>query len=154
MNKIYTIFILYWMWLLTIYRSTEYCHKCHKLKSSMHNSYLFRCQPILRYIMTEYNLDIFLSEYSISMFHALIFQRLKSCYRWICRKQQGIPLMQLLIISLLSVFINTQTPRPYRRTFADEIFKGVFLNENCYILIILSLKFIHRFQHCFRWWLG
>ena len=66
------------------------------------------------------------------------------CNRQISRYQQGIPLTRLLIISLLSVSINTQKPRQNGRNFANDICKGVFSNENCCILIKISLKFIHR----------
>ena len=39
-------------------------------------------------------------------------------------------------------FINTLRPRQNGRRFADEIFKWIFLNENVWILINISLKFV------------
>ena len=38
--------------------------------------------------------------------------------------------------------INTLKPRQNGRHFADDIFKCIFLNENVWILIEISLKFI------------
>ena len=38
--------------------------------------------------------------------------------------------------------INTLRPRQNGRRFADDIFKGIFLNENVWIPIKISLKFV------------
>ena len=38
--------------------------------------------------------------------------------------------------------INTLSPRQHDRHFADDIFKCIFLNENVYISIKISLKFV------------
>ena len=38
--------------------------------------------------------------------------------------------------------LNTLRPRPNGRHFADDIFKRIFLNENIWIPIKLSLKFV------------
>ena len=40
--------------------------------------------------------------------------------------------------------INTLRPRQNRRHFADDIFKCIFLNENVWILIKNSLKFVPK----------
>ena len=42
------------------------------------------------------------------------------------------------------LFINTLRPRQNRRHFADDIFKCIFLNENVWILIKISLKFVPK----------
>ena len=42
------------------------------------------------------------------------------------------------------VKLNTLRPRQNRRHFADEIFKWIFLNENVWISIKISLKFVPR----------
>ena len=39
---------------------------------------------------------------------------------------------------------NTLRPRQNGRHFADDIFKCIFLNENAWILIKISLKFVHK----------
>ena len=41
-------------------------------------------------------------------------------------------------------FVNTLRPRQNRRHFADDIFKCIFLNENVWILINISLKFVPK----------
>ena len=41
-------------------------------------------------------------------------------------------------------YLNTLRPRPNGRHFADDIFKWIFLNENVWISIIISLKFVPR----------
>ena len=40
--------------------------------------------------------------------------------------------------------INTLRPRQNGRHFADDMFKCIFLNENLWILIIISLKFVPK----------
>ena len=40
--------------------------------------------------------------------------------------------------------INTLRPRQNGRHFPDDIFKCIFLNENVWILINISLKFVPR----------
>ena len=58
-----------------------------------------------------------------------------------------------------SCAINTLRPRQNGRHFADDNFKCLFLNENVWNSIKISLKFVRKvqltiFQHWFRWWLG
>ena len=43
-----------------------------------------------------------------------------------------------------SIWINTLRPRQNGRYFADDIFKCIFLNENVWISIKISLKFVPR----------
>ena len=59
------------------------------------------------------------------------------------------------------VFIlhNALRPRQNGRHFPDDIYKYIFLNENIWILIKISLISFPRveltiFQHWFRYWLG
>ena len=40
--------------------------------------------------------------------------------------------------------INSLRPRPNRRHFADDIFKCIFLNENAWISLKISLKFVPK----------
>ena len=40
--------------------------------------------------------------------------------------------------------LNTLRPRQNRRHFPDDIFKCIFLNENVWISINISLKFVHK----------
>ena len=40
--------------------------------------------------------------------------------------------------------VNTLRPRQNKRHFADDIFKYIFLNENGWILIKISLKFVPK----------
>ena len=42
------------------------------------------------------------------------------------------------------VHVNTLRPRQNGRHFPDDIFKRIFLNENVWILIIISVKFVPR----------
>ena len=41
-------------------------------------------------------------------------------------------------------WVNTLRPRQYGRHFADDIFKCIFLNENIWISIKISLKFVPK----------
>ena len=45
---------------------------------------------------------------------------------------------------LTGLGINTLRPRQNRRRFADDIFKWIFLNENVWISINISLKFVPK----------
>ena len=40
--------------------------------------------------------------------------------------------------------VNTLRPRQNGRRFADDIFKGIFLNENIWIPIKISLNFVPK----------
>ena len=42
------------------------------------------------------------------------------------------------------LFVNTLRPRPNSRHFADDIFKCIFVIENVWIPIIISLKFVPK----------
>ena len=44
--------------------------------------------------------------------------------------------------TLHRIAINTLTPRQNDRDFTDDIFKYIFLNENDWISIRISLKFV------------
>ena len=46
--------------------------------------------------------------------------------------------------TMSSCCINTLRPRQNRRYFADDIFKCIFLNENVWISINISLKFVPK----------
>ena len=56
-------------------------------------------------------------------------------------------------------YLNPLRPRQDGRRFADNVFKCIFLNENIWISLKISLKLFLRFQltifqHWFRYWLG
>ena len=56
-------------------------------------------------------------------------------------------------------YFNTLRPRQNGRHLADDMFKCIFLNEDVWIPIEISLKFVPKVQstiinHCFRQWLG
>ena len=42
------------------------------------------------------------------------------------------------------LLVNTLRPRQNRRHFADDIFKCIFLNENVWITVEISLKFVPK----------
>ena len=44
----------------------------------------------------------------------------------------------------ITVFLNTLRPRENGRHFADDIFKCIFLNENVWIPVKISLKFVPK----------
>ena len=48
------------------------------------------------------------------------------------------------LTSSLSLRLNTLSPRQNGRLFADDIFKYIFLNENVWISIKISLKFVPK----------
>ena len=50
----------------------------------------------------------------------------------------------LLFSSLAVIWINTLRPRQNGPHFTDDLFKYIFLNENVWILIKISLKFVHK----------
>ena len=45
---------------------------------------------------------------------------------------------------IIQLFINTLRPRQNSRFFPDDIFKCIFLNENVWISIKISLKFVPK----------
>ena len=49
-----------------------------------------------------------------------------------------------LSITAVDIFINTLRPRRNKQHFADDIFKGIFFNENVWISIKISLKFVPK----------
>ena len=49
-------------------------------------------------------------------------------------------------LNLQEISINTLRPRQYGRYFADDIFKCIFLNENVWIWLKISLKFVPKFR--------
>ena len=57
----------------------------------------------------------------------------------------GISVLFKIIIFLgILCFVNTLRPTRNRRHFADDIFKCIFVNENVWISINISLKFVPR----------
>ena len=45
---------------------------------------------------------------------------------------------------LKATWVNSLRPRQNRRHFPDDIFKWIFVNENVWILIKISLKFVSK----------
>ena len=66
------------------------------------------------------------------------------CPSWLLHCRLGTYRMSCLLSA--STRLNTATPRQNARHFADDIFKCIFLNENVWISIIISLKFVPRGQ--------
>ena len=66
------------------------------------------------------------------------------CPSWLLHCRLGTYRMSCLLSA--SIRLNTVTPRQNARHFADDIFKCIFLNENVWISIIISLKFVPRGQ--------
>ena len=67
--------------------------------------------------------------------------------------------MHSVVWNFLLTRITTLRPRQDVRHFPVDIFKRIFLNENIWHFIKISLKFVPRvqltiFQHWFRKWLG
>ena len=53
--------------------------------------------------------------------------------------------MNIIKIMCFSVFqCNTLGPKEYDRRFANDLFKLIFVNENCCNFIHISLKFVHN----------
>ena len=52
--------------------------------------------------------------------------------------------INIISISTTSNIINTLRPRQNGRHFADDIFKCIFLKENIWIPIKISLKFVPK----------
>ena len=59
-------------------------------------------------------------------------------------RQTGPPLNIVPILRAHDGFVNTLRPRQNGRHFADDIFKCIFLNENAWILLKISLKFVPK----------
>ena len=52
--------------------------------------------------------------------------------------------MCILLVIIVCITVNTLRPGPNRRHFADDTFKCIFLNENVWIPIEISLKFVPK----------
>ena len=50
----------------------------------------------------------------------------------------------LVLHSVVSHYLNTLRPRRNEQHFADDIFKRIFFNENVWISIKISLKFVPK----------
>ena len=50
------------------------------------------------------------------------------------------------VIWLSPQYINTLSPRQNGRHFVEDIFKCIFLNENVWISLMISLKFVPKVQ--------
>ena len=53
-----------------------------------------------------------------------------------------LPFLPLLLLLYWCPIFNSQRPSQFRNHFADDIFKCIFLNENVWISIKISLKFV------------
>ena len=58
----------------------------------------------------------------------------------------GCCIIEACVSILVLGFINTLRPRQNGRHFADDIFKCVFFNENAWISLQISLKFVPKFR--------
>ena len=71
---------------------------------------------------------------SDKMFALSIFYHSRKAYR----------ILHKLFVLPSKTTLNTLRPTQYGRHFADDIFKCIFLNENVWIPIKISLKFVHK----------
>ena len=72
------------------------------------------------------------------------FPKIKNCHNWhhIARSWGRAIGFLLWVQFLIHVILNTLRPRQNGRNFADDIFKCIFLNENAWISIKISLRFV------------
>ena len=77
-------------------------------------------------------------------------------YFIISHDQRGLKHLLWLLTSFITIKINTLRLRQNGCHFLNDIFKGIFLNENVWISIKISLNFVPRglIKHWFRKWLG
>ena len=61
---------------------------------------------------------------------------------WINNRKAGDLRRDRAHYDVIVMYINSLRPRQNRRHFADDVFKCNFLNENVWILIKISLKFV------------
>ena len=61
---------------------------------------------------------------------------------WLCKSQCYFDLVMSDLI--FKIMINTLRPRQNGHHFPDDIFKRIFLNENVWISIAISLKFVPK----------
>ena len=64
-------------------------------------------------------------------------------YKIRTKKQMTVPPSKLSL-GYQDVIINSYPPGQNSRNFADDIFVCFFVNEKCYILIKISLKFVSK----------
>ena len=70
------------------------------------------------------------------------WQRITGCQD-VCKYSDDITLVTLTHVAR-TCRVNTLRPRQNERHFADDIFKCIFLNENIWISIKISLKFVPK----------
>ena len=64
---------------------------------------------------------------------------------WWCYNKFNTPVSQMTSYSVwCSLWLNILRPRQNGRHFADDIFKSIFLNENAWITLKISLKFVSK----------
>ena len=64
-------------------------------------------------------------------------------YKYVCGcEETHFSLNKILVAT--NTLLNTLKPRQNGRYFPDNIFKSIFLNENVWILIKISLKFVPK----------
>ena len=68
-----------------------------------------------------------------------MLKMLRSTKAWV-----AVPAVALIGRYPVKACVNSLRPRPNRRHFADDIFKCIFLNENIWIPIEISLKFVPK----------
>ena len=69
------------------------------------------------------------SKWSVDIFHNIYHQNFRWS-KWPCQKHQ--------------IKLNTLRPRQKSRNFPNDIFQWIFVNENAWISINISLKFVPR----------
>ena len=86
----------------------------------------------------------------IQIIQSLAHFNVTGCLLWFTGCSRS---LQRFVNGIQETIVNTLRPRRSRRHFADDSFRYISLNENIWILIKISLKFIAQlitFQHWFR----
>ena len=75
-------------------------------------------------------------------FYKLSHNKYMSCLSIL--RQSKLDLISSCVDSIEILVINTLRPRQNCHRFADSIFKGIFMNENVWISLEISLKFVPK----------
>ena len=84
-------------------------------------------------------LDLYFSEIYLMKYNANVFTYEKSFEKKSCK------MLTIFQSLLFRVVLNKLRPRQDGHHFPDDIFKSIFLNENVWIAIKISQKFVPRF---------
>ena len=77
-----------------------------------------------------------------SPIHMLWCKDIRKIFAWGCNKLTKYCVLGMLVFQFM--LLNSLRPRQNREYFADDVFKRNFLNENVWIPIEISLKFVPK----------